>query len=69
MLVTNVPPGTLEPLIRRVLAGLDPNLTINSVRTMEQQIALTFDQERAVPASPDCSEWLLCYWLPLDFMA
>jgi ABC-type antimicrobial peptide transport system permease subunit len=48
MLVTNVPPGTLEPLIRRVLAGLDPNLTINSVRTMEQEVSLTFDQERAV---------------------
>ena len=25
-----------------------PNLTINSVRTMEQQVSLTFDQERAV---------------------
>jgi predicted permease len=48
MLVTNVPPGALEPLIRRVLAGLDPNLTINSVRTMQQQVSLTFDQERAV---------------------
>jgi predicted permease len=48
MLVTNVPPGTLEPLVRRILAGLDPNLTINSVRTMQQQVSLTFDQERAV---------------------
>ena len=27
---------------------MDPNLTITSVRTMEQQIALSFDQERAV---------------------
>jgi predicted permease len=48
MLVTNVPPGTLDPLLRRVLSGVDPNLTINSVRTMEQQVSLTFDQERAV---------------------
>jgi ABC-type antimicrobial peptide transport system permease subunit len=48
MLVTNTPPGTLEPLITRVLAGADPNLTINSVRTMRQQIQLTFDRERAV---------------------
>ncbi len=48
MLVTNTPPGTLEPLITRVLARADPNLTINSVRTMRQQIQLTFDQERAV---------------------
>jgi ABC-type antimicrobial peptide transport system permease subunit len=48
MLVTNVPRGTLEPQLTRVLANLDPNLTINSVRTMQEQIALTFDQERAV---------------------
>jgi predicted permease len=48
MLVTNVPPGALEPKLRRVLAGVDPNLTINSVRTMQQQVSLTFDQERAV---------------------
>ena len=48
MLVTNTPPGVLEPLLRRTLAELDPNLTIVSVRTMEQQVALSFDQERAV---------------------
>ena len=48
MLVTSVPPGVLEPQLTRLLAGIDPNLTINSVRTMEQQVALTFDQERAV---------------------
>jgi ABC-type antimicrobial peptide transport system permease subunit len=48
MLVTNTPPGALEPLLTRTLAELDPNLTIVSVRTIEQQIALSFDQERAV---------------------
>lgn len=48
MLVTNVSPGALEPLLTRLLAGADPNLTINSVRTMGQQVELTFDQERAV---------------------
>jgi predicted permease len=48
MLVTGAPPGVLEPLLTRTLAELDPNLTIISVRTMEQQIALSFDQERAV---------------------
>ena len=48
MLVTNTPPGTLEPLLTRALAEVDPNLTINSVRTMQQQVALSFDQERAV---------------------
>jgi len=48
MLVTTTPPGALEPLLTRTLAELDPNLTIVSVRTMEQQVALSFDQERAV---------------------
>jgi predicted permease len=48
MLVTNASPGAIEPVLRRVLAGIDPNLTINSVRTMQQQVDLTFDQERAV---------------------
>jgi ABC-type antimicrobial peptide transport system permease subunit len=48
MLVTNSSPGTLEPLLTRALAEVDPNLTITSVRTMQQQIDLTFDQERAV---------------------
>ena len=50
MLVTSVPPGALEPELTRTLAGVDPNLTIISVRTIEQQVALTFDQERAVAA-------------------
>jgi predicted permease len=48
MLVTNTPPGALEPLLTRTLAEVDPNLTLTSVRTMEQQVALSFDQERAV---------------------
>ncbi len=48
MLVTDLPPGTLEAQLTRMFAELDPNLTINSVRTMQQQIELSFDQERAV---------------------
>jgi predicted permease len=48
MLVTDASPGALEPLLTRILAGIDSNLTINSVRTMRQQVDLTFDQERAV---------------------
>jgi predicted permease len=48
MLVTNATPGTLEPLLTRALAEVDPNLTITSIRTMQQQIDLTFNQERAV---------------------
>jgi len=48
MLVTSMSPGALEALLTRMLAELDPNLTINSIRTLEQQIELSFDQERAV---------------------
>ena len=35
-------------MLRKALAEVDPNLTITSVRTMRQQVALSFDQERAV---------------------
>jgi len=48
MLVTNVPPGRLEPLLTQAFAEVDPNLTMVSVRTMQEQIELRFDQERAV---------------------
>src|SRR5438876_1745139 len=48
MLVTDVPVGTLEPEIRRAIAEVDPNLTINSIRAMQQQVEMSFDQERAV---------------------
>src|SRR5437660_9678912 len=47
-LVTNATPGQIEPLLTRALAEVDPNLTITSVRTMQQQVELSFDQERAV---------------------
>ena len=48
MLVTDSPPGVLEPLLRRTLAEADPNLTITSVRTMQRQIDLLCDRDRAV---------------------
>src|SRR5712664_3652424 len=48
MLVTNTSTGALEAQLTRLLAELDPNLTINSIRTMRQQVELSFDQERAV---------------------
>jgi predicted permease len=48
MLVTTVPPGVLEPALHRVLSGVDANLTINSVRTIQQQVDLRFNQDRAV---------------------
>jgi predicted permease len=48
LLVTNTPPGTLEPQVKRALAEADPNLTVASVRTLRQQIERSFDQQRAV---------------------
>jgi ABC-type antimicrobial peptide transport system permease subunit len=48
MLVTNQSTGALQPLLTRMLAEIDPNITVVSVRTMQEQVELTFDQERAV---------------------
>jgi predicted permease len=48
MLVTKMQPGALEPLVTKVLADVDPGLTFMNARTLEQQVALSFDQERAV---------------------
>ena len=48
MLVTDLPPATLEPELKRLLSAADPNLTITSVRTLQQQVDRAFDQERAV---------------------
>jgi len=48
LLVTRTPLGTLEPLVARALADADPNLTVINVRTLEEQVARTFDQQRAV---------------------
>ena len=48
MLVTDETTATLEPLVMRTLASADPNLTVTSVRTLQQQIDRAFDQQRAV---------------------
>jgi predicted permease len=48
LLVTELPPATLEPVLTRALAAVDPNLTITSVRTLQQQVDRAFDQQRAV---------------------
>jgi ABC-type antimicrobial peptide transport system permease subunit len=48
MLVTTSGSGALEPVLRKIVAEVDPNLTIENVRTMKQQVALEFDQQRAV---------------------
>src|SRR5262249_51682038 len=38
----------LEPILRKMLAEADPNLTITYVKTMQQLIDFSFDRERAV---------------------
>jgi predicted permease len=48
VLVTNASPGSLEPLLTRTFAEVDPNLTIISVRTLQQQVYFSFSEERAV---------------------
>src|SRR5882762_3052069 len=48
LLVTNAAPGRLEPLLTQALAEVDPNFTMTSVRTLREEVELSFDQERAV---------------------
>src|SRR5437867_890156 len=48
VLATRSAPGALEAALTKTLADLDPNLTVIHVRTMRQQIAVVFDQRRAV---------------------
>lgn len=48
LLRSQLRPGELEPLLRKVLAQVDPDMTVNSVRTMRDQIALVLSQQRAV---------------------
>ena len=48
LLVTNMPPGTLEPQIKQALASADPNLTVRTVRTLQEQLDRSFDQQRSV---------------------
>ncbi len=48
LIVTRMQPGAMEPVLRKTLAEVDPNLTLNNVRAMKDQVALSFDQQRAV---------------------
>jgi predicted permease len=48
LLVTDVPVGAIEPLLTKALAEADPNLTLTRVRSMQQQVDVSFDQQRAV---------------------
>ena len=43
-LVTNLPLSVIEPALQRAVAEVDPTLTILTVRTMEDQVALSFNQ-------------------------
>jgi predicted permease len=48
LLRTQLPPGVLEPEVTRALVEIDPNLTVNNIRAMRQQVSYSFEQERAV---------------------
>jgi ABC-type antimicrobial peptide transport system permease subunit len=48
VLQTASPAGTLEPLLRQAIADADPNLSIITVRPLAEEVALNFDQQRAV---------------------
>jgi predicted permease len=48
LLVTDQPAGLIEEEVTRTLAAIEPDMTITSVRTLREQVELTFDQERAV---------------------
>jgi predicted permease len=47
-LLTHSAPGAVEGWLSKMIADVDPNLTIVRVRTMQQQIDVVFSQERAV---------------------
>lgn len=44
----HAPPPNVDALVRDTLAGVDPNLTIRSLRPFDAQLAGNFDQERLV---------------------
>jgi predicted permease len=43
-----MPQQSVDALIRRTLAGIDPNLTVIDLRSMDSQIAGNFTQERLI---------------------
>ena len=48
VLAFNAPQPNADALIRQTLAGVDPNLTVEDLRTLDAQVAGNFDQERLV---------------------
>jgi predicted permease len=47
-LETDIPPGVLEPVVRKTLAEVDPNLTVVNLRSYREQVHLRFGRERSV---------------------
>ena len=44
----NAPQQNVEALVRRTLAGVDPNLTVVDLRPFDAQVADNFNQERLI---------------------
>jgi macrolide transport system ATP-binding/permease protein len=44
----NQPPQNVDTLMRRTMAGINPNITIRDIRTFEQQVAGNFTQDRLI---------------------
>jgi macrolide transport system ATP-binding/permease protein len=44
----NAPQQNADALIRQTLAGIDPNLTVGDLRTLDAQVAGNFEQDRLV---------------------
>jgi predicted permease len=44
----NAPPPNADALIRRALAGIDPNLVVMDLRSLDAQVAGNFNQERLI---------------------
>ncbi len=44
----NAPQQNVDGLIRRTLAGIDPNLTVTDLRSLDAQVAGNFTQERMI---------------------
>jgi ABC-type antimicrobial peptide transport system permease subunit len=44
----NSAPSDVDSLVRHAMASIDPNLTVNDLRSFEQQVAGNFDTERLI---------------------
>jgi predicted permease len=44
----NAPQQNVDALIRRTLAGIDPNLTVMDIRSLDAQVAGNFNQDRLI---------------------